>query len=142
MSGYIRCKKCRETLISLDEKESITNSHGSVSSTEEEGRQVECMLDKTIIYLQEDKMPQWLEILVQSVSFILMSYKSHLKHFLIDNLLQSNWTKGKIVCPGTSCSARLGTFDFLSGQKCHCEGAILPPLRLTASKVDHLNVKS
>ncbi|KAI9559925.1 hypothetical protein GHT06_013932 [Daphnia sinensis] len=110
---YVRCRKCRSKLIAPDEKDCITTCHGSGSSPRVGDEQ--CFIEKSILYLKDEQLPKWLETLVQN----------------------SSWTKGKIVCP--SCDARLGTFDFLSGQKCQCQHYVLPSVRLTSSKVDMLN---
>ena len=76
MEEIVRCKRCRFTLISNDEKECVTNSHGTLNFKSDE----ECILDKSILYIQEERMPTWLESLVQSVSvFILYNIYIQLK---------------------------------------------------------------
>jgi hypothetical protein len=59
-------------LILPEEKDCITTSHGSVTSQEEENS--ECSLDKSILYVKDDKLPAWIESLVQTVSRILNTY--------------------------------------------------------------------
>ena len=63
MSEHVRCRKCRTTLICHDEKDCITTCHGS-----NEDVNSDCLLDKSIVYIKDEKMPAWLETLVQNVS--------------------------------------------------------------------------
>ena len=49
-------------------------------------------------------------------------------HTLVYSIVvQSNWTKGRLNCPNTSCGCRLGAFDFTD-----CRGA--SPVHLVCSK--------
>lgn len=132
MSAHVRCRKCRTTLISNEEKDCIITCHGAFSFDIDSV----CLLEKTLVYVKDERLPQWLETLVQSVSRLSMFHISVLCYYWIcvNYNFQSSWTKGKIICP--SCEARLGSFDFLSGQKCQCNQFVLPPVRLTSSKVD------
>ncbi|KAF4518437.1 hypothetical protein B566_EDAN002090 [Ephemera danica] len=45
----------------------------------------------------------------------------------------SGWTKGRLNCP--QCQARVGGFDFVSGARCPCSGA-LPSVHVIRSKAD------
>ena len=63
---HVRCRKCRTKLILPEEKDCITTCHGSIISQEENSS--ECLLDKSILYVKDEKLPAWLETLVQTVS--------------------------------------------------------------------------
>lgn len=65
MSEHVRCRKCRTTLISRQEKDCITTCHGPVSP---EDVHSQCFMDNSIVYVKDEKMPAWLETLVQNVS--------------------------------------------------------------------------
>jgi hypothetical protein len=63
---FIRCKKCRTTLIPPRNEQSVLTCHGT--STPPMGSQ--CYLDKSAVYVAEDQMPPWLEKIVQEVAYI------------------------------------------------------------------------
>ena len=135
MAEFVRCKRCRLTLISNQELECVTTCHGNTNVAEDHP----CCLDKSVIYIKEEEMPNWIENLVQLVS--ISSFEILKPLFFINSFFfQANWTKGKIICPSASCAARLGSFDFCSGQKCECQQFVLPPVRLVSSKVDKLKL--
>lgn len=46
---------------------------------------------------------------------------------------ESGWRVGKLMC---ECGAPLGSFDFVSGRRCACGFAQLPPVRLNTKKID------
>lgn len=64
MSDQVRCRKCRTVLITVEENDCMTNCHGTSESPDES----KCYLDKSILYVKDEKMPSWLEKLVQLVS--------------------------------------------------------------------------
>ncbi|KAL8281189.1 hypothetical protein RQP46_006547 [Phenoliferia psychrophenolica] len=50
-------------------------------------------------------------------------------------LLESGVLSGKIVCPGSKCGAKLGSFDW-AGLQCSCGAWVLPGFALNVSRVD------
>ena len=64
MAEFVRCKRCRLTLISNQELECVTTCHGNTNVAEDHP----CYLDKSVIYIKEEEMPNWIENLVQLVS--------------------------------------------------------------------------
>ncbi|CAK1599794.1 unnamed protein product [Parnassius mnemosyne] len=67
---------------------------------------------KKFIYLHEDKIPSWIKRKVEN----------------------EQWTKGKLHCE--NCGCKVGSFDFISGRKCDCGMAVLPPIHFVTSQVD------
>lgn len=79
MSDQVRCRKCRTVLISVEENDCMTNCHGTSESVEES----KCYLDKSILYVKDEKMPSWLETLVQLVSQTNNIKSSHVLTFAL-----------------------------------------------------------
>lgn len=103
-----RCRKCR---LALFTSANIVSSHGEpwtghVSFI--------CPLSKadTVWYVREQDLPEW----------------------MLDQINCGDWVKGKLYCP--TCSARLGSFDFVTGAKCDCGEFVLPPIHLSKSRID------
>jgi hypothetical protein len=63
---HVRCRKCRTKLILPEEKDCLTTCHGPSDSQGKDNS--ECLLDKSILYVKDEKLPVWLETLVQTVS--------------------------------------------------------------------------
>src|SRR6218665_2263524 len=107
-----KCRKCRTVLFQDD---SVMNSHGNISealhSPEEPSN---CKDDKTVVYLNEQTMPKWMN----------------------DHVDIGEWLKGRLVCPNARCNARIGSFDFISGSYCSCSEHELPSIRMIRSKID------
>ena len=64
MAEFVRCKRCRLILIPNEEFKCVTTCHGNTNIAEDDP----CGLDKSVIYIKEEEMPNWIENLVQSVS--------------------------------------------------------------------------
>ncbi|GJQ84270.1 hypothetical protein Trydic_g2934 [Trypoxylus dichotomus] len=111
MYSSAKCKKCRHVL--FDEKDiraALINAHSDILT--EEPLSEDCSSIDELICLSEDNLPDW----------------------VISSIQENNWSKAKINCK--HCSARLGSFDFISGAKCACRRFILPPVHLIKSKID------
>ncbi|XP_078318000.1 uncharacterized protein LOC111121301 isoform X2 [Crassostrea virginica] len=50
---------------------------------------------------------------------------------------RGSWSKGKLYCP--KCNGRIGSFDFISGNKCLCGQFTLPPLHILSCRVDKMS---
>lgn len=115
MNVIIKCRKCRTDLISHPEN-TILNIHGGTLNVYDKEciRNSVCNRDvkNDVFYIQETEMPEW----------------------IINTINEADWIKGKLKCP--ECSARLGSFDFVSGLKCPCYTAVVPPVHIVKSKVD------
>ncbi|XP_076322682.1 uncharacterized protein LOC143231848 isoform X2 [Tachypleus tridentatus] len=110
-----KCKKCRRILFC---GEIVVNSHckserflENAVNLQSEGFQPMCS-NNTVWYLKEDKLQDW----------------------IIEQIDQGDWIKGKLTCP--KCHCRIGSFDFVCGSKCNCEEFVLPPVHVVKSKVD------
>ncbi|KAK6635520.1 hypothetical protein RUM44_000772 [Polyplax serrata] len=112
----VKCRKCRHLLF-LHPEITLLNGH-SVSPTELSVKYVECstIQEDNLWFLQDTNLPSWISDVVN----------------------KANWTKGKICCP--NCQGRLGSFDFVSGNKCQCSSYILPPVHIVKCKVDCRNI--
>ena len=66
------------------------------------------------IFLDEDFLPQWIK----------------------DEIENSSWTKGRLKCPRTDCTARVGGFDFVQGLLCGCGELTIPAIWIQDGKVD------
>ncbi|KAK7865234.1 hypothetical protein R5R35_012361 [Gryllus longicercus] len=103
----LKCRKCRK--IVLEPPQIVVSAHGKIVNDEEECLSV---LQNSLWYLLDDTVPKWISLAVE----------------------KDNWTRGKLSCP--HCKARLGSFDFVSGSKCHCQKYILPSVHIVKEKVD------
>ncbi|OAV88893.1 hypothetical protein PTTG_01350 [Puccinia triticina 1-1 BBBD Race 1] len=53
------------------------------------------------------------------------------------NTLQAGHLHGKLLCPGSHCAAKLGSFDW-AGSQCSCGAWITPAFQILRSKVDEI----
>lgn len=67
MTEYVRCKKCRSTLVTQKENKCLSNCHGLDLTSENDAA---CYIDKSILYIRDEQMPNWLDTLVQTVSYL------------------------------------------------------------------------
>jgi len=79
----------------------VEDSHGEpcgamLSPNEEGGTKKVRSCNSEVWYIPEDCMPEWIS----------------------SNLDKGDWVKGKINCP--KCSARVGSYNFVSGIRCPC----------------------
>lgn len=65
MTEYVRCKKCRSTLVSKEENKCLSNCHGLDEASADD---TPCFIDKSIVYIRDEQMPNWLDTLVQNAS--------------------------------------------------------------------------
>ncbi|XP_017779210.1 PREDICTED: E3 ubiquitin-protein ligase RNF180-like [Nicrophorus vespilloides] len=111
MYQSMKCKKCRTVIFDEEQCKSIfVNSHNG--DYEEDISDLDCQVEETLVFLNEDKLPDWIKSEVEAVQ----------------------WSKGKLNCK--SCNNRLGAFDFVSGPKCGCNEFILPSVHMIKSKID------
>ncbi|PNF35168.1 hypothetical protein B7P43_G08767 [Cryptotermes secundus] len=151
----LKCRKCRQVL--LTQHDAVLTAHG-----EHIGANAACAAVQfgAVFYLQEDRLPAWIETIVDKVIFsmkfsyfcaaecsdyglldgdtaILQVMRAQSKHLLLPPtpyLPPEGWVKGRLHCP--KCQGRVGAFDFVSGQKCACGLCLLPAVHLIRSKVD------
>ncbi|XP_042873172.1 E3 ubiquitin-protein ligase RNF180-like isoform X2 [Penaeus japonicus] len=117
----VRCRKCRKVLFStsnckiLDahEKE-IHASAGAEGCRASSG--CSSVVEQSCLYLSEESYPD----------------------FVNEAVNESSWTKGKILCP--ACQARIGSFNFVSGNHCACGSYLVPQVHLLKAKVDWIKV--
>ncbi|RZF47401.1 hypothetical protein LSTR_LSTR009140 [Laodelphax striatellus] len=109
----LKCKKCR-IVLTEDFRNNPLSAHGLLLDTENVRESSRHCLQKIpeVFYFLENCMPWWIR----------------------ERVDEAGWLKGKLTCP--RCSAKLGSFDFVSGSKCDCDSFILPPIHLIRSKVD------
>lgn len=108
----IKCKKCRQIVLNTEEcVDLLIDAHGKPFQQESI---CECpsVRNRSIVYLDEDRIPKWIEDILQS------------QHF----------RKGKIHCQ--HCYSRLGGFDFVRGRMCECDLFLLPSIHLNVNKID------
>lgn len=72
---------------------------------------------RTEIFLNEDALEPWIQ----------------------EEIENSEWTKGKLKC--IKCAANVGSFDFVTGQKCDCRQFNQPSVHFIRSKLDLEQVK-
>lgn len=117
MDTQIKCRKCR-TIITKVASVKLLNAHSKQFSIDLDARN-ECASTsgRTEVYLMEEAFEQWLR----------------------DEIEQSEWTKGKLKCK--KCSSNVGSFDFVTGQKCDCRQFNQPPVHFIRSKIDMETIK-
>lgn len=108
----LKCRKCR-TILTKVPFSKLLNAHTQQYSNEVDLR-VSCpsITGRTEIYLPEDVLGDWILAEIES----------------------SEWTKGKLKC--SKCSSNVGSFDFVTGQKCDCRQFGQPPVHFIRSKID------
>lgn len=109
----IKCRQCR-TLIMTTSKNNLLDAHSDKFSTDSSEIKSQCptILDRTEIYLNEDVLEPWIQ----------------------EEIEKSEWTKGKLKC--MKCSSNVGSFDFVTGQKCDCKQFNQPSVHFIRSKID------
>lgn len=113
----IKCRKCR-TVISKVASAKLLNAHSENFSIDlDANNDCSSISGRTEIYVMEDAFEQWIQ----------------------DEIEQSEWTKGKLKC--IKCSSNVGSFDFVTGQKCDCRQFSQPPVHFIRSKVDMETIK-
>lgn len=110
MSLY-KCRKCRNSLFSDD---CVITDHGLKDSVCPAASNV--LPTQWFLSCESDNTPQWI-------------YQA---------LTEGCWNKGKLYCP--KCQGRIGSFDFISGNKCPCGQFTLPPLHVHCCRVDQMPV--
>ncbi|XP_026667251.1 E3 ubiquitin-protein ligase RNF180-like [Ceratina calcarata] len=106
----VKCKHCRKDLFD-NERIPLMTSHGEVKRS---CMDVGCGAanSESCSYLPTEMLPEWIEHAIN----------------------QESWTKGRLHCP--NCKNRVGLFNFVNESKCDCNKFIIPPVRITNSKVD------
>lgn len=105
----MHCRKCRTTLC---ENKFALDGHGIQISNLNSKAEEKCQTAVDRFCFNEDNLPSWMLPIIES----------------------SKWTKGKINCP--KCGNKIGSFDFVSGNKCECADYIIPPIYFIKSKTD------
>jgi len=105
----VRCQKCRYHLLDSSD---VVDSHGVGFDPTSGPPSPSNSCSTDVWYIPENKMPDWMKSNVES----------------------GDWVKGKMTCP--KCQARIGSYNFVSGMKCTCGLAVLPPIHIVKSKVD------
>ncbi|XP_028131334.2 E3 ubiquitin-protein ligase RNF180 isoform X1 [Diabrotica virgifera virgifera] len=111
MFQEIKCKKCRKTIFSPDQIKTnlILNAHGHPMDN---SRVCDIDVEETNVFINDEHLPSWIK----------------------DRIEAEEWSKGRINCP--NCDSRIGSFDYVSGQKCACFTNLLPPIHFIKSKID------
>ncbi|XP_026481202.1 E3 ubiquitin-protein ligase RNF180-like [Ctenocephalides felis] len=104
----MKCRKCRAVLY---ENEFVFDGHGAKINKNSESN-CKTALDRFCFH--EENLPSWMLSAIET----------------------SQWTKGKINCP--KCGIKIGSFDFVSGNKCECAEYVIPPIYVIKSKTDIL----
>ncbi|XP_054259175.1 E3 ubiquitin-protein ligase RNF180-like [Macrosteles quadrilineatus] len=132
MNVIFKCRKCRTPLIDYPSY-SLVNAHGHliqlalnnnspkidfIDTTEQSGNcedsRNQCSsLKQDVFYIDDVNVPEWITLCID----------------------EGDWTKGKLKCP--QCTARVGSFDFVSGFHCQCQLSVVPSIHLVKSKVDY-----
>lgn len=114
----IKCRQCR-TLMTKLPADCLLDSHSDKFVKNHSQIQSNCpsIIGRTEVYLNEDALESWIQ----------------------DEIAKSEWTKGKLKC--TKCTANVGSFDFVAGQKCECRQFNQPSVHFICSKIDMEDVK-
>lgn len=114
----IKCRKCR-TIIMKVSADNLLDAHSDRFSKDLAQIQSDCpsIIGRTEIYLNEDALEPWIQ----------------------EEIERSEWTKGKLKC--VKCTANVGSFDFVAGQKCECKQFNQPSVHFIRSKIDLEDVK-
>lgn len=113
----IKCRKCR-TIITKVSSANLLNAHSEQFSIDSDASS-DCstISGRTEVYLMEEAFEQRIQDIIE----------------------QSEWTKGKLKC--MKCCSNVGSFDFVTGQKCDCRQYNQPPVHFIRSKVDMETIK-
>lgn len=111
-SVTIKCRKCR-TILSKGSSEHLLNAHNEPYSNESDVTSYcPSVYGRSEIFLTEDGLQPWIK----------------------DEIEKSEWTKGKLKC--VKCQSNIGSFDFVTCQKCECNRFNQPSVHFIKSKVD------
>ncbi|XP_054164659.1 E3 ubiquitin-protein ligase RNF180-like [Oppia nitens] len=116
----VKCAKCRHILFA---DSLLVTSHGVVVADDmnnsgggggHHNNQCSDYRSNTVCYVTEHSMNDWMRQQIDS----------------------GDWTKGRLQCPNHKCSARIGSYDFITGQKCRCGRHALPNIQFSRSRID------
>lgn len=114
----IKCRKCRTVIINVAAN-NLQDAHSNKFSNDLTQIESECptVIARTEIYLNEDAFEPWIQ----------------------EEIEKSEWTKGKLKC--IKCASNVGSFDFVTGQKCDCKEFNQPSVHFIKSKIDLENTR-
>lgn len=114
----IKCRKCRTVIMKVS-GDNLLDAHSGKYSQHAAQIQSDCtsIIGRTEMYFNEDALESWIQ----------------------DEIEKSEWTKGKLKC--TKCTANVGSFDFVTGQKCDCKQFNQPSVHFIRSKIDLESIK-
>lgn len=117
-SVQIKCRKCR-TIITKVSAKNLLDAHFETFSRIPTQIESDCqtIVGRTEVYLNEDTLEPWIQKEIE----------------------KSEWTKGKLKC--IKCTANVGSFDFVAGQKCDCKEYNSPAVHFIQSKIDLEDIK-
>lgn len=107
----IKCRKCRVILTELSSTK-LLNAHHEQYSVNSKDSCCPNLLNCTELYVNEDYLDPWIR----------------------EEIEKSDWTKGKLKC--IKCNSNVGSFDFITGQKCECRAFTQPAIHFIKSKID------
>lgn len=109
----IKCRQCRTVIMKVI-KSNLLDAHSDKFSifSSQVVSQCASVIGRTDVYLNEDVLEPWIQ----------------------DEIEKSEWTKGKLKC--IKCAANVGSFDFVTGQKCDCKLFNQPSVHFSRSKID------
>lgn len=99
--------------------DNLLDAHSGTFSKDLAQIQSECpsISIRTEVYLNEDALEPWIQ----------------------NEIEKSEWTKGKLKC--IKCTANVGSFDFVTCQKCECKQFNQPSVHFICSKIDLEDIK-
>lgn len=106
----IKCRKCRIILTTAPTSD-LLNAHNEQHSNES-STVCPSITNQTELYLNEEHLDTWIQ----------------------EEIEKSDWTKGKLKC--SKCGSNVGSFDFITGQKCECRSFAQPAVHFIKSKID------
>lgn len=108
----IKCRQCR-SILTKRASHTLLNAHNERYSNETDAAShCPTVYGRTEVYLGEEELESWIQEAVE----------------------KSEWTKGKLKC--LKCQSNIGSFDFVTGQKCECRQFNQPSVHLIKSKID------
>lgn len=109
----IRCRQCRTVIMMKVLASNLLDAHSdNFSIMFQCESKCPSVVARTEIYLNEDAVEPWIQ----------------------EEIEKSEWTKGKLKC--IKCASNVGSFDFVTGQKCDCKLFNQPSVHFIKSKVD------
>lgn len=109
----VRCSKCRREVWRIA-KWPLTTAHGKRLDEEQISSHTSCTFERwhtTQVYNDGENTPEW----------------------VVNALEEGQYLSGRLKC---LCGIALGRFDFVSGRRCACDVAQLPPIQLDSKKLD------